>query len=182
MTTEEKPTEHVHGENCNHDHEHEHEEEHDEGLGPNRGDKKFKKAMTKMGLKPVSGINRVTIKKGKAFVISIDDPDVWKSPGSENAYIIFGKPNMDGLGGSAGQSEVNQFRPPVNPEGATEQVPVSTTEAAEQVSGEEVSEEGLNPDNIKMVMEYTKCSKAEAIKALRETNDDSVNAIMKLTK
>lgn len=31
-------------------------------------------------------------------------------------------------------------------------------------------------------MEYTKCSKAEAIKALRETNDDSVNAIMKLTK
>ncbi len=78
MTTEEKPTEHVHGENCNHDHEHEHEEEHDEGLGPNRGDKKFKKAMTKMGLKPVSGINRVTIKKGKAFVISIDDPDVWK--------------------------------------------------------------------------------------------------------
>lgn len=33
-----------------------------------------------------------------------------------------------------------------------------------------------------MVMEYTKCSKTEAIKALRETNDDSVNAIMKLTK
>ena len=31
-------------------------------------------------------------------------------------------------------------------------------------------------------MEYTKCSKTEAIKALRETNDDSVNAIMKLTK
>ncbi len=136
-----------------------------------------------MGLKPVTGINRVTIKKGKAFVISIDDPDVWKSPGSENAYIIFGKPNMDGLGGSAGQSEVNQFRAPVNPEGTQEQTQQATTaESAEEVAGEEVSEEGLTPDNIKMVMEYTKCSKAEAIKALRETNDDSVNAIMKLTK
>ena len=38
--------------------------------------------MGKMGLKPVGGINRVTIKKGKNFVISIDDPDVWKSPGN----------------------------------------------------------------------------------------------------
>lgn len=93
--------------------------------------------MSKMGLKPVSGINRVTIKKGKAFVISIDDPDVWKSPGSENAYIIFGKPNMDGLGGSAGQSEVNQFRPPVNPEGAQEQAQQATTTATtEEATGE----------------------------------------------
>jgi nascent polypeptide-associated complex subunit alpha len=38
--------------------------------------------MSKMGLKPVSGINRVTLKKGKAFAMSIDDPDVWKSPGA----------------------------------------------------------------------------------------------------
>lgn len=40
----------------------------------------------------------------------------------------------------------------------------------------------MTPDNIKMVMEYTKCTRGEAIKALRETEDDSVNAIMKLTK
>ena len=42
-------------------------------------------------------------------------------------------------------------------------------EAAEdkpQEGVEEVSEEGISPDNIKMVMEYTKCSKAEAIKVL----------------
>lgn len=186
MSTEEKPTEpHVHGENCNHDHNHEHEHEendHEELTGANRGEKKFRKAMSKMGLKPVSGINRVTIKKGKAFVISIDDPDVWKSPGSENAYIIFGKPNMDGLGGSAGQSEVNQFQSPVNPEGAQQPAQQVGTEQAQEVAGEDLSEEGLTPDNIKMVMEYTKCSKAEAIRTLRETNDDSVNAIMKLTK
>jgi len=97
--------------------------------------------MSKMGLKPVSGINRVTIKKGKAFVISIDDPDVWKSPGSENAYIIFGKPNMDGLGGSAGQSEVNQFQSPVNPEGVQQvQQQTTTAEKTEEVAGEDVSE------------------------------------------
>ena len=36
----------------------------------NRGEKKFKKAMGKMGLKAVAGINRVTIKKGKAVQYS----------------------------------------------------------------------------------------------------------------
>lgn len=177
---------HVHGENCNHDHEHDHDHDHDHGdeevnLSGNRGDKKFKKAMTKMGLKPVTGINRVTIKKGKAFVISIDDPDVWKTPGSENSYIIFGKPNMDGL--QTGQNEINQFKNPVTPEGASEEAKVESAEGATaEVSAEDLNEEGLTPDNIKMVMDYTQCTRAEAVRVLRETGDDSVNAIMKLTK
>ena len=136
-----------------------------------------------MGLKPVTGINRVTIKKGKAFVISIDDPDVWKTPGSENSYIIFGKPNMDGLQGQQGASEIGQYNQPVVPEGAEEAPKQESTEAPKaQESAEDLNEEGLTPDNIKMVMEYTKCTRGEAIKALRETEDDSVNAIMKLTK
>ena len=74
--------------------------------------------MGKMGLKPYAGINRVTIKKGKNFIISIDDPDVWTSPGNESAYIIFGKPNLDGL--QAGQNEMDQYKNPINPEGAQE--------------------------------------------------------------
>jgi nascent polypeptide-associated complex subunit alpha len=183
--------EHVHGENCNHDHEHHDHENHDhehegEELDPksNRGDKKFKKAMTKMGLKPVTGINRVTVKKGKAFVISIDDPDVWKTPGNENSYIIFGKPNMDGL--QTGQNEINQFKNPVTPEGAeepkVEAASGESTEAKVEESAEDLNEEGLTQDNIKMVIEYTKCTRAEAVRVLRETGDDSVNAIMKLTK
>ena len=184
--------EHAHGENCNHDHEHGEHGDHEHGdhdhdddhLDPksNRGEKKFKKAMAKMGLKPVTGINRVTIKKGKSFVISIDDPDVWKTPGNENSYIIFGKPNMDGL--QSGQNEINQFKNPVAPEGAEEpkiEVPLASEEAP-KAEDADLNEDGLTPDNIKMVIEYTKCTRAEAIKALRETGDDSVNAIMKLTK
>lgn len=34
-----------------------------------RGEKKFKKAMTKLGMKPVTGINRVTIKRAKSVII-----------------------------------------------------------------------------------------------------------------
>ena len=131
----------------------------------------------------MTGINRVTIKKGKAFVISIDDPDVWKTPGNENSYIIFGKPNMDGL--QTGQNEINQFKNPVTPEGTEEakvEAPSAETAAKVETTAEDLNEEGLTPDNIKMVVEYTKCTRAEAIRVLRETGDDSVNAIMKLTK
>ena len=183
--TTEKPVElteeeikQVEAEDDDHDH-----EDHSDPKS-NRGEKKFKKAMAKMGLKQVGGINRVSIKKGKAFVISIDDPDVWKTPGNENSYIIFGKPNMDGMQGGAqqGASEINQFKSPVIPEGAEEGKIEGAEEVKPEESAEDLNEEGLSQDNIKMVIEYTKCTRAEAIKTLRETEDDSVNAIMKLTK
>jgi len=44
--------------------------------------------MTKLGMKPVTGINRVTIKKGKQLLLAIDDPEVLKSPGADNSYIV----------------------------------------------------------------------------------------------
>lgn len=105
---------------------------------------------------------------------------MWKSPGAESAYVIFGKPNLDGMG--AGQNEVNQFTNPVNPEGLAPKTEAKTEEKTEELKAEDVSDEGLSPENIKLVMEYGKCSKVEAIKLLRETNNDSVNAIMKLEK
>ncbi len=50
---------HVHGEHCNHDH-------HDDpGTTLNRNEKKARKILSKMGLKPIPGIERVTIKRSK---------------------------------------------------------------------------------------------------------------------
>lgn len=67
--------EHEHGEHCDHDHDHDHEHDDsdsdDEKGGDkkaNRGEKKFKKAMSKLGMKQVEGINRVTIRKGKNVI------------------------------------------------------------------------------------------------------------------
>ena len=50
----------------------------------------------------------------------------------------------------------------------------------EDDDGEALSEEGLTPDHIKMVMEHGKCSRNKAIKVLKECNDDTVQAVMKL--
>lgn len=79
-----KKDEHVHGPGCSHDHDH-HDHDHgdkdssssddEHGADPNkksnRGQKKFHKAMTKLGMKPITGINRVTVKKGKQVCLAL---------------------------------------------------------------------------------------------------------------
>ena len=40
-------------------------------------------------MKPITGINRVTIKKGKTVLLYIDDPEILKSPTADNSYIVY---------------------------------------------------------------------------------------------
>ena len=54
-----------------------------------KGEKKWRKAMQRLGLKPVHGITRVTIKKPKQILLYIDEPEVMKNPGTES-YVVFG--------------------------------------------------------------------------------------------
>lgn len=54
----------------------------------NRGEKKFKKAMLKLGMKPMTGINRITISRGKNLLLYIDNPEILKSPTADNSYIM----------------------------------------------------------------------------------------------
>jgi nascent polypeptide-associated complex subunit alpha len=56
----------------------------------NRAEKKSRKAVAKLGLRPVAGINRVAIKKNKNVLFVISRPDVFKSPTSDT-YVIFGE-------------------------------------------------------------------------------------------
>merc|ERR1711922_37082 len=55
-----------------------------------RSEKKARKAMSKLGLKPVTGVSRVTIRKSKNILFIISRPDVYQSPGSDT-YIVFGE-------------------------------------------------------------------------------------------
>ena len=63
-----------------------------------------------MGLKQVTGINRVTLKTNKNFVLYIDDPDILKS--QENSYVIFGEAKfLDFTGNLAGEKAANFQKP-----------------------------------------------------------------------
>jgi nascent polypeptide-associated complex subunit alpha len=60
-TIEEVVSDHESGEEHDHDHDHDHAG-HQHQL-PTRGEKKARKAMAKLGLKPVSGITRVVLRQ-----------------------------------------------------------------------------------------------------------------------
>jgi nascent polypeptide-associated complex subunit alpha len=75
-----------------------------------KGEKKFKKAMSKMGMKPVDGITRVTLKTSKNFILYIDGPEVMKAPGAETSYIVFGEAKFLDFTKNAAASQLDKFK------------------------------------------------------------------------
>ncbi|KAM7326413.1 hypothetical protein ACRRTK_014891 [Alexandromys fortis] len=61
-----------------------------------RSEKKARKAMSKLGLRQVTGVTRVTIRKSKNILFVITKPDVYKSPASDT-YIVFGEAKIEDL-------------------------------------------------------------------------------------
>ena len=53
-------------------------------------------AMSKLGLRQVTGVTRVTIRKSKNILFVITKPDVYKSPASDT-YIVFGEAKVSRL-------------------------------------------------------------------------------------
>merc|ERR1719409_1013110 len=74
----------------------------------NRSEKKSRKAAQKLGMKPVPGIVRVTVKKSKTILFVIAKPDVYKSP-TPDTYIVFGEAKIEDLSAQAQASAAQQF-------------------------------------------------------------------------
>lgn len=65
----------------------------------------FSKAMSKLGLRQVTGVTRVTIRKSKNILFVITKPDVYKSPASDT-YIVFGEAKVCGRPSLGPEKEV----------------------------------------------------------------------------
>jgi nascent polypeptide-associated complex subunit alpha len=131
--------------------------------------------MAKLGMRPVAGINRVTIRKSKNILFVIAQPDVFKSNTTET-YIIFGEAKVEDLSASAQQKAAEQFRVPEGDAAAASAAPAA---AAEEEG--EVDEEGVDAKDVDLVIAQIGCSRAKAITALKNNDNDVVNAIMELT-
>ena len=152
----------------------------------NKGEKKCKKALLKLGMKPVTGITRVTIKKTDEVVFAISNPEVLKSATNDNCYVIFGQMAYEDPNMAKASTEAKQFAKPEEKadEAKKEEAKAEVAEVKKEEEDKDEApepEEGLTASNIDMVMSHTKCTRNKAIRALRETNDDMVNAILKLT-
>lgn len=172
-----------------------------------RSEKKSRKAVLKLGMKPVSDVSRVTIKRSKnvknlltnkllcvislvsiltdiasrqvLFVIS--KPDVFKSPNSET-YVIFGEAKIDDLSSQLQTQAAQRFKMP----DMASMLPNNSSEAAtapqvEEEDEEDVDDTGVEARDIDLVMTQAGVSKAKAVKALKASDGDIVSAIMELT-
>lgn len=50
----------------------------------------YSQAMSKLGLRQIQGVTRITIQKSKNILFVIAKPDVFKSPASDT-YVVFGE-------------------------------------------------------------------------------------------
>merc|ERR1711956_123130 len=148
-----------------------------------RGEKKARKIMSKLGLKQVAGVSRVTIRKSKNILFVIAKPDVYKNPASDT-YIVFGEAKIEDLSQQAQMEAAQKFKAAEGPQ-PTEMGAGGTTGPAaipeEDEDDGEVDEAGVEDKDIDLVMSQANVSRSKAVKALKNNANDIVNAIMELT-
>ncbi|XP_037357486.1 NAC-alpha domain-containing protein 1 [Talpa occidentalis] len=147
-----------------------------------RSEKKARKAMSKLGLRQIQGVTRITIQKSKNILFVITKPDVFKSPASDT-YVVFGEAKIEDLSQQVHRAAAEKFKVPVEP---TTLVPESAPEPqggpkCEEEEEDKVDEAGLELRDIELVMAQASVSRAKAVRALRDNQSDIVNAIMELT-
>lgn len=140
-----------------------------------KGEKKIKKALLKLGLNKIEGVNRVTIRQKDNYILLVKDPEVYVSKESDNSYVIFGEITVDDPDKPKAASEISNLAQ--GPE-----IKSQTQDKVNIVEDDDTpeSEEGVDADSIDMVIAETKVSRNKAIRALKKNNFDVVNAILEL--
>ena len=142
-----------------------------------KAEKKVRKALSKLGMTKVEGINRVTMKQKDSYILYVKDPEVFTSSQNSNSFIIFGELTFEDHERKLAQETIAQLKK----EGeklktVTEKKEEPKVEVVQE--GEELSEEGLEKEAIETVMNEGKCARQAAIKALRAHNGDPVEALL----
>ena len=160
----------------------------------NKAEKKCIKILSKIGMKSLAGVTRVTLKRRDGIVFVISNPEVYRSSTNDNSFVVVGElkmdePRIDNLPQAPPTAAPTASKVEEVETKASEDKPADSKE--EEKKGEpkkdddddeELDESGLTPMNIDMVVQNANCTRREAVKALISSNNDMVNAIMLLTK
>lgn len=153
-----------------------------------RNEKKARKVILRHGLKQMPNIVRVIIRKNKHVVFVVPKPDVYKSLASDT-YVIFGEAKIEDLSSQAQSAAAQRFTSAMaaaasaqpRTEDAGRAGAVADEGAKRQDAEEVVDESGVDPRDIDLVVSQVECSRAKAVAALRENNNDIVEAIIQLS-
>ena len=142
-----------------------------------KAEKKVRKALSKLGMTKIEGVNRVTMKQKDSYILFVKDAEVFSSSQNPNSFIIFGELTFEDHERKLAQETIAELKK----EGeklktVTEKKEEPKVEVVQE--GEELNEEGLEKEAIETVMNEGKCSRQAAIKALRAHNGDTVEALL----
>jgi len=192
---EEVTSDHSDHEGHNHEgHDHEGHEHHDHEEDPtsaaaldkiqSRSERKARKALISLGLKKVPNITRVTLRRPKNVLFVLASPEVYKSPNSD-CYIVFGEAKIEDMNSQSQISTAQQLAnaggdmpnlESLGVSGNDDEDDIPELEPAEEEG--EVDETGVDPKDIELVMTQVNCSRAKAVRVLKESGGDLINAIM----
>jgi nascent polypeptide-associated complex subunit alpha len=138
--------------------------------------------MARLGMKQLTEVNRVTIKKAKNILFVIAEPDVFKSP-TGDTYVVFGEAKIEDMnqGPASGTGALPEMLQRPAPTPAS--IPAASTAAIVEEDDEDdadVDESGLDADEISTIVAQASCSRGKAAKALRK-HGNIVDAILELT-
>jgi len=145
-----------------------------------RQEKKARKQIAKLGLKPVPGITRVAIRKSKSMLFVINKPEVYRNPNSDT-YVVFGEAKIEDLAQQAQMAAAEKFKQAQAEAVKAKQPEKIVEEEEEEDDDDDVDAGDLEEKDIDLVIQQANCSRPKAIKALKKNNKDIVNAIMELT-
>merc|ERR1712193_49263 len=140
-----------------------------------RAERKTKKAMMKLGLAPVDGINRVVLRKDKTLLFVVPNPEVFRKG---DTWVVLGEARVEDPNQRAREMAAAKVAENIQPKTKTEQVQATITEEDEET---DVPADGVEEKDIELVMQQAACTRAKAISALKSNSNDIVNAIMELT-
>ena len=139
-------------------------------------------------MKSLSGVTRVTIKKKDGIIFVINNPTVMRSGEDGNTFAVFGEISIDDPTNRMNMQKAQEMQAAqaqamaAAAAGAGKVEPAKAAAAAGAAGDDKVDAEGVSEEHIGMVMEHSHCTRAEAIKALKENDNDMVSAVMSLTK
>jgi len=141
-----------------------------------RAERKTKKAMMKLGLTAVEGINRVVLRKDKTLLFVVPNPEVFRKG---DTWVVLGEARVEDPNQRAREMAAKKMAEQQAVKTPAKAVPTTISEEDEE--GENVPADGVEEKDIELVMQQAGCTRAKAIAALKTNGNDIVNAIMELT-
>ncbi|PWN90937.1 nascent polypeptide-associated complex subunit alpha [Acaromyces ingoldii] len=157
----------------------------------NKAERKARKSLQNIGLKKVQGITRVTMRRPRGHLYVVSSPEVYKSSVSD-CYIVFGEAKNEDMSAQAQAAQAQQMAQAEQQErllseqfsqmqqqgqdgGAADK---KKEEEEDEDDGSPIDESGVDAKDIDLVMAQVSVSRRKAVKALKESNGDLINAIM----